>query len=195
MTGDGEGKKYRGIVRSPAITEEKARLAAEFRKQPTEAEARAWEILRDRRLLGLKFRRQQPIRGFIVDFYCPEHRLALELDGAVHERQAEYDQARDQILASEDIRVLRVRNEDVSPQRLQALVSAALSSPLPPRRIHDQATTPTPPLQNQGKNTPPLQNQGIAPPPPPESVHGTHPLSRTRAGTHPLSRDGEGVGG
>jgi putative DNA methylase len=160
-------------VRSPAITEEKARLAAEFRKQPTEAEARAWEMLRDRRLLGLKFRRQQPIRGFIVDFYCAEHRLALELDGAVHESQAEYDQARDQILASEDIRVLRVRNEDVTPQRLLALVSAALSSPSPthdsrpnhtdtPSPEHGQEPTPSPEMERGlgGEDNRPLRDGG-----------------------------------
>jgi adenine-specific DNA methylase/very-short-patch-repair endonuclease len=194
MTGDEEGKKYRGIVRSPAITEEKARLAAEFRKQPTEAEARAWEILRDRRLLGLKFRRQQPIRGFIVDFYCPEHRLALELDGAVHERQAEYDQARDQILASEDIRVLRVRNEDVSPQRLQALVSAALSSPSPTQNPRP-GNTATPSSESVHGPTPsPEPGQELTPSPEMERGLGGEDTRPLRDGGTGATAYAEAVG-
>ena len=69
-----------------------------MRKLPTTAEAKAWELLRNCRCLGLKFRRQQVIRGLIVDFYCAEKRLAVELDGDIHALQQEYDQQRDAVL-------------------------------------------------------------------------------------------------
>jgi len=63
----------------------------------------------------LKFRRQHSIGGFIVDFYCPEKRLAIELDGDVHEekKQATYDKARQKTIEALGIKVLRFTNEDV----------------------------------------------------------------------------------
>jgi len=66
-------------------------------------------------LNGLKFRRQHSIGGFIVDFYCPEKRLAIELDGDVHEekKQATYDKARQKTIEALGIKVLRFTNEDV----------------------------------------------------------------------------------
>ena len=64
---------------------------------------------------GLKFRRQHPIGNFIADFFCGEHHLVIELDGAVHREktQAERDRMRDQILQEHDLRVLRFSNEEV----------------------------------------------------------------------------------
>ena len=79
-------------------------------------------------MLGLKFRRQQVILGFIVDFFCAEHRLVLELDGASHdsiERQAQ-DEDRSTILARLELRVLRVRNEELNEPRLSALLEGEL---------------------------------------------------------------------
>ncbi len=63
----------------------------------------------------MKFRRQHSIGGFIVDFYCPEKRLAIELDGDVHEekKQATYDKARQKTIEALGIKVLRFTNEDV----------------------------------------------------------------------------------
>jgi len=58
--------------------------ARQFRGEQTAAEEAAWELLRNRRCLGLKFRRQWPLSGFIADFYCPQLKLVIELDGAVH---------------------------------------------------------------------------------------------------------------
>jgi very-short-patch-repair endonuclease len=65
----------------------------EFRKNPTVAEALMWEQLRNKRLGGYKFRRQHPIAGYVLDFFCFEIKLGIELDGAVHinSEQAEYD--------------------------------------------------------------------------------------------------------
>ena len=62
-------------------------LARSFRRVSTGAEAALWKVLRGRRLGGLKFRRQHPVDGFMVDFYCAERRLIVEVDGSIHDRQ------------------------------------------------------------------------------------------------------------
>jgi len=67
--------------------------------------------VRDRRFEGYKFRRQHPLGRFVADFYCPELRLAIELDGGIHTTQVERDRARDEIVAQHDTRVVRIRNE------------------------------------------------------------------------------------
>ena len=81
----------------------------ELRHRQTEAEKEAWHLLRDRRL-GLKFRRQYPIENCVVDFYCCELRLAVELDGGVHSQpsQMRKDAAKDAFLQKLGIRVLRL---------------------------------------------------------------------------------------
>ena len=71
-----------------------------------------WRLLRDRRLAGVKFRRQVPIGPFIADFASIEHRLVLELDGGQHAESA-YDARRDRFLACEGWRVVRFWNNDV----------------------------------------------------------------------------------
>jgi len=83
----------------------------ELRHTQTEAESAAWHLLRDRRL-GLKFRRQYPIENCVVDFYCCELRLAVELDGGVHSQpsQMKKDAAKDAFLRKLGIRVLRLPN-------------------------------------------------------------------------------------
>jgi very-short-patch-repair endonuclease len=124
-----EKKKYSGITQNATVSAEKLNLARQMRKRPTTAEAEAWELLRDRRCLGLKFRRQQVIRGFIVDFYCVEKRLAVELDGDVHDLQPDYDQQRDAVLRIEDITVLRIRNEQLTPEYLAQQIRSHVSSP------------------------------------------------------------------
>jgi len=89
--------------------------ARKMRRCDTRAEKRAWVLLRDRRMLGLKFRRQFEIANYIVDFYCEELRLIVELDGGVHcdPRQARNDAIRDIHLQDLGYRVLRVPNEMV----------------------------------------------------------------------------------
>lgn len=83
----------------------------ELRRNQTEAEKAAWHLLRDRRL-GAKFRRQCRIESWVVDFYCFEHRLALELDGGVHSQpsQMRRDAAKEDYLRTIGIRLLRVPN-------------------------------------------------------------------------------------
>jgi very-short-patch-repair endonuclease len=93
-------------------------LCRASRKNPTEAEEVLWEHLRAKRLDGYKFRRQHPLHGFILDFYCAERRLAIEVDGAVHRdhEQSEYDQMRSRILGEMDIEVIRFWNSEVTDQ-------------------------------------------------------------------------------
>ncbi len=91
-----------------------------------------WELLRDRRLRHLKFRRQSPISIFIADFYCYELRLVVELDGGVHEtqRQAAHDENRDIYLRSLDCTVLRFSNRQVFEEAnavLERIVEVAAS--------------------------------------------------------------------
>src|SRR5581483_706239 len=76
------------------------KLIREFRTNPTDAEAMLWECLRARRLNGFKFRRQHPNRRYVVDFYCHEARLIVEVDGDIHDvpDQQEYDVIRQQEL-------------------------------------------------------------------------------------------------
>jgi very-short-patch-repair endonuclease len=86
-----------------------------MRCEPTPAEEKLWERLRDRQLLGLKFRRQVQIDGYIADFCCRELRLVVEVDGKVHETQAQsaHDANRDAYLKTRGYVILRFPNEDV----------------------------------------------------------------------------------
>lgn len=120
----------RRITKGQPVDPHKKELARRMRRDPTPSERAAWELLRDRRTLGLKFRRQQVILGFIVNFFCAQHRLVLEVDGSSHgplEAQAR-DEERSLILARLDLRVIRIKNEDLNATRLQELVAVAISS-------------------------------------------------------------------
>ena len=87
----------------------------ELRQPLTKTEKILWEYLRNRKLDGLKFRRQHPIDKFIADFYCHEKKLVIELDGAVHDERINtyYDKARTYGLGDLGIRVIRFRNSEV----------------------------------------------------------------------------------
>lgn len=87
--------------------------ARRMRNHPTAAEANLWEALRSRKLDGLRFRRQHAVGRFIVDFYCAESRLVVEVDGPIHRGIRDEDLARDAWLASQGLRVLRVANDRV----------------------------------------------------------------------------------
>ncbi|MEI1377018.1 endonuclease domain-containing protein [Nostoc sp. UHCC 0926] len=88
-------------------------LARQMRCEPTSAEKLLWEKLRHKQLLGFKFRRQQTIDRFIVDFYCNEARLVVEVDGEIHDYTQEEDAIRQEFLESLGLQVGRFRNEDV----------------------------------------------------------------------------------
>jgi very-short-patch-repair endonuclease len=84
-----------------------------LRNNSTTAEGLMWRVLKGRQCGGLKFRRQQGIGPYILDFYCPELRLCVELDGSSHDYKFEYDEERTAFLERQGIKVLRYRNEDV----------------------------------------------------------------------------------
>ena len=88
-------------------------LAKALRKNSTDAEGLLWGKLRGRQLEGTKFRRQQPIHDYIVDFVSFEQQLVIELDGGQHARMKERDRERDRILEESGFRVLRFWNNDV----------------------------------------------------------------------------------
>ena len=83
-----------------------------MRREPTDAEDKLWHEIRDRRLDRIKFRRQVPISGYIVDFVCLEAKLIIELDGGQHS-ESSYDASRDAALKAIGFRVLRFWNHDV----------------------------------------------------------------------------------
>lgn len=89
-----------------------------LRRRATPAEKRLWRVLRDRRLGGFKFRRQHPVAAYVLDFYCHAARLAIEIDGAVHDDpvRAGYDADRTRALQRAGIRVIRFSNREVLEQ-------------------------------------------------------------------------------
>ena len=99
--------------------------ARRLRHDATNPEELLWELLRNRQLEGLKFRRQVVIAPFVVDFYCHEKRLVVEVDGASHIDRAEYDRGRQDWIERQGLHVLRVSNDDVLTD-LEAVGSAIL---------------------------------------------------------------------
>ena len=87
--------------------------ARRLRRKLTDAERRLWSILRDRRLEEFKFRRQQPLGRYIVDFVCFERRLVIEVDGSQHQEQVGYDEERTRWLNAQDFEVLRIWNNEI----------------------------------------------------------------------------------
>jgi very-short-patch-repair endonuclease len=86
-----------------------------LRQNQTKAEALLWQKLRDRQIEGLKFRRQYSVECFVLDFYCPALRLAIEIDGESHqsEEAAAYDRDRQAFIEALGIRFLRFTNQEV----------------------------------------------------------------------------------
>lgn len=89
--------------------------AAGLRKNQTIAEQILWECLRNKKLKGYKFRRQHPISKYIVDFYCAEKKLAVELDGKIHNKTdvMENDKLRTNALKDTGVRVIRFKNREI----------------------------------------------------------------------------------
>lgn len=79
----------------------------------TDVETKLWYQLRDRRFYGVKFRRQHPIKGFVVDFVSLDHNLIIELDGGQHALEKEKDARRTAVLESESYRVIRFWNNEI----------------------------------------------------------------------------------
>lgn len=101
-------KHHRSVRRTQLVSR-----AREMRSAPTPAEAILWKRLRRKQLLGLRFRRQQPHGGYILDFYCKRVSLAIELDGDSHAERQSRDRAKDEALAREGIGVIRFHDRQV----------------------------------------------------------------------------------
>ncbi len=109
--------------------------AKRMRVEQTEAEAFLWRHLRARRFDSFKFKRQQPLGRFIVDFVCFAQKLIIEVDGSQHLADMEYDQSRSVWLESQGFRVLRFWNDEVlgGTELVLEVIWAELHGPLPGR--------------------------------------------------------------
>jgi very-short-patch-repair endonuclease len=101
------------------VDEGKKEQARKLRICATHAEKVMWELLRNRKVAGLKFRRQQVIDGFIADFFCEEAKLVIELDGGVHNdpKQKKIDIHREQVFKIRGLHTLRIKNEVVLTEK------------------------------------------------------------------------------
>ena len=97
----------------PELWDKLKPLARQMRHEPTPAEEHLWQHIRSRRVFNTKFRRQHAIERFIVDFYCAEAQLIIEVDGSIHDYTQEQDAVRQAFLESLGLRVLRFSNGEV----------------------------------------------------------------------------------
>ena len=104
----------KNIVRGQSVSYEMYERAKKLRREMTPAEKILWKELRTNKLNGLHFRRQQIVHGYFADFYCHQHELIVELDGAIHELQKEYDAEREEYLVALGFRIIRFANEDIT---------------------------------------------------------------------------------
>src|SRR5437667_2923745 len=127
-----------------------------LRRDETDAERKLWLHLRDRQINGAKFRRQQSIGRYIVDFFCPECRLVIELDGGHHADQVQADQRRTEFLNTAGYRVLRFWDNEVLTsieavlQQITYLVNHPSPPPSPSRGEGVAKSTPHPNPLPQG---------------------------------------------
>jgi very-short-patch-repair endonuclease len=110
----------KNIIPGQPVNKEKLQRAKELRRDMTPAEKILWQELRANKL-GVHFRRQQVIAGFIVDFYCHKASLVVEVDGDIHDLQQEEDARREKVLSGMGLRIVRFRNEEVM-KNLSAVV-------------------------------------------------------------------------
>jgi very-short-patch-repair endonuclease len=102
----------KNIVTDQPVTKAKLERAKELRREMTPAEKLLWQEVRANKL-GVRFRRQQVIQGFIVDFYCHQAGLVIEVDGDVHDLQKEEDERREKVLSEMGLRIVRFKNDEV----------------------------------------------------------------------------------
>ena len=102
---------------------ERQTFARKLRRQSTTPEDIVWSLLRAHRLDGLKFRRQVPLLGYTVDFLCHQRKLVIELDGAQHDAERDYDEARTQEIERHGFTLIRFPNETVLNDR-DAVIAA-----------------------------------------------------------------------
>jgi very-short-patch-repair endonuclease len=116
------------------VASAKTVAARALRRAETGAERKLWGLLRGRKLAGAKFRRQQPIGPYFVDFYCDDARLVIEADGAPHYPRPLVDMYRDAYLRALGLRILRFENDEIltTPDRVLTAIQQALTAMPPP---------------------------------------------------------------
>jgi len=102
----------KNIIPGQKVSKEKLQRSRELRREMTPAEKLLWKEIRANKL-GVHFRRQQVISGFIVDFYCHKTDLVVEVDGDIHDLQQAEDTQREKTLKEPGLRAIRLRNEEV----------------------------------------------------------------------------------
>jgi very-short-patch-repair endonuclease len=132
VEGEKDGVKPWGQDTTRILWEKLKPLAREMRQEPTPAEDYLWQHIRNREIGGAKFRRQHAIDRFVVDFYCAEAQLVIEVDGEIHQYTLEEDTIRQEYLESLGLRVLRFTNDLVLNQIDMVLdqIRSILSPPL-----------------------------------------------------------------
>ncbi len=90
--------------------------ARRLRRDSTDPESTLWNLIRNRQLLGFKFRRQVPVGKYIADFACLERKLIIELDGGQHQEQTDYDTERTEWLESQGYNVIRFWNSEIQEE-------------------------------------------------------------------------------
>jgi len=113
---------------------ETIKRAKELRKNMTPAEKVFWNRVRNKKFQGLKFRRQHPIEYYIADFYCPEKKLVIEIDGKIHDQidKKEQDKNRDAEIKKYDLKILRFKNKEIINNISQALNIIKVELQIPP---------------------------------------------------------------
>src|SRR6185369_5556095 len=103
----------KNVVRGQSVSYEMHERAKKLRREMTPAETILWKELRTNKLNDLHFRRQQIIDGYIVEFYCHQHSLIVEVDGEIHDLQKESDADRQDYLIARGFRMIRFTNEEI----------------------------------------------------------------------------------
>ena len=134
--------------------------AQELRQHSTDTEHALWKRLRNRQLVGCKFRRQVPLGKYIVDFVCFEKKVIIEVDGGQHLERVSYDSDRTTWLESQGFQVLRFWNHEVlaDPEAVQEALLVALQGDSP----SPQSPSPQPsPVKGEGEDiSPPVRGEG-----------------------------------
>ena len=125
------GMAAKNMIRGQKINPKKLQRAREMRSSMTAAEEILWAALRGDNL-GVHFRRQQIMAGFIVDFYCHQEGPVIEVDGEIHQGAEDYDAHKDAALKAIGLRVLRIQNQEVLMDLPQVLrqIAALIRAPL-----------------------------------------------------------------
>ena len=129
-----KARQYRGGYHVSGLKE----LSRELRKNETSTEALLWESLRNRKLLGFKFRRQHQFGDYVADLYCREAQLVIECDGPAHEPNEQWchDQNRDAYMIAQGLRVLRFTNQQIQDE-IERVLEEIGKYLLSPSRVGD----------------------------------------------------------